>query len=317
MADEITQHERRPRPRPPRRATCAWARRRRAATRSPSAPARPASSPAAWPSTTRSSRSWPTAGLGDKVESSIIGCHGLCSISPVVVLSRRHSLRATSGPRTWPSRRGSTSRAASPSRAPSTRTPRPANASATGTMIGFYSSRRASLLRDVGVIDPETSTTTSRAAATRPRRTVAERADAPSGVIARRRTDSGLRGRGGAGFPTGIKWASAGQSKSAGEVHHLQRRRGRPGRVHGPRAPGGRPARVIEGMIIGSFAIGAHEGYVYVRAEYPLAVERLDKAMAGAEARASSATTSSAPASSSTSTSSRAPAPSSAARRPR
>ncbi len=95
---------------------------------------------------------------------------------------------------------------------------------------------------------------------------------------------SGLRGRGGGGFPTGKKWALTLPEPSREEVRHLQRRRGRPRRVHGPQSSWRAiPHRVLEGMMIAARAIGADEAYVYVRAEYPLAVQRIRKAVADAE----------------------------------
>jgi NADH-quinone oxidoreductase subunit F len=86
---------------------------------------------------------------------------------------------------------------------------------------------------------------------------------------------SALRGRGGAGFPTGIKWDSC--QKSAGDFKYVlcNADEGDPGAFMDRSVVEGNPHAVIEGMIIGAFAIGAREGYVYIRAEYPLAVERL------------------------------------------
>jgi NADH:ubiquinone oxidoreductase subunit F (NADH-binding)/(2Fe-2S) ferredoxin len=94
---------------------------------------------------------------------------------------------------------------------------------------------------------------------------------------------SGLRGRGGAGFPTGRKWefcrAAPGQKKyvicNADE--------GDPGAYMDRSVLEGNPHSVIEGMLIGAYAIGADEGYVYVRAEYPLAVKHLRTAITQAE----------------------------------
>ena len=86
---------------------------------------------------------------------------------------------------------------------------------------------------------------------------------------------SGLRGRGGAGFPAGLKWEHTQEVGLQGQGRGLQRRRRRPGRVHGPSLMEGDPHSVIEGMIINAYAIGAQHGYVYVRHEYPLAVKNL------------------------------------------
>ena len=90
---------------------------------------------------------------------------------------------------------------------------------------------------------------------------------------------SGLRGRGGAGFPTGIKWAMA--RKSAGDVKYVicNGDEGDPGAFMDRSVLEGDPHSVIEGMAIAAYAIGARQGYVYVRAEYPLAVARLNHAI--------------------------------------
>ncbi len=93
---------------------------------------------------------------------------------------------------------------------------------------------------------------------------------------------SGLRGRGGAGFPTGIKLESG--MKAANSVKYLvcNADEGDPGAFMDRSILEGDPHSVIEGMMIGGYTIGAHKGYVYVRAEYPLAVERLDMAIKNA-----------------------------------
>ena len=96
--------------------------------------------------------------------------------------------------------------------------------------------------------------------------------------------DSGLRGRGGGGFPTGQKWFFARQSK--GDVKYVccNADEGDPGAFMDCSIMEGDPHRMIEGMIIAGIATGSEEGYIYVRAEYPLAVERLKMAIADDEA---------------------------------
>jgi NADH:ubiquinone oxidoreductase subunit F (NADH-binding)/(2Fe-2S) ferredoxin len=96
---------------------------------------------------------------------------------------------------------------------------------------------------------------------------------------------SGLRGRGGAGFPTGMKWDMA--IKAPGPVKYLicNADEGDPGAFMDRSVVEGNPHAVIEGMIIGAYAIGAPYGYVYIRAEYPLAVERLHLALKQAQER--------------------------------
>ncbi|MGB9715016.1 MAG: NADH-quinone oxidoreductase subunit NuoF [Thermodesulfovibrionales bacterium] len=87
--------------------------------------------------------------------------------------------------------------------------------------------------------------------------------------------NSGLRGRGGAGFPTGLKWEICNRKKSNIKYIICNADEGDPGAFMDRSVLEGNPHSVIEGMIIGAYAIGAFEGYVYVRAEYPLAVKRL------------------------------------------
>ena len=96
---------------------------------------------------------------------------------------------------------------------------------------------------------------------------------------------SGLRGRGGGGFPTGVKWESC--RKAEGEVKYVlcNADEGDPGAFMDRSVIEGNPHSVIEGMIIGAYAIGSSQGYVYIRAEYPLAVERLKIALDQARKR--------------------------------
>ena len=96
---------------------------------------------------------------------------------------------------------------------------------------------------------------------------------------------SGLRGRGGAGFPTGKKWAQVAAHKDAPVKYIIcNGDEGDPGAFMDRSIMEGDPHRMIEGMIIAGIATGSEEGYIYVRAEYPLAVERLKMAIADDEA---------------------------------
>ena len=94
---------------------------------------------------------------------------------------------------------------------------------------------------------------------------------------------SGLRGRGGGGFPTGIKWASC--RKAHGEKRYVicNADEGDPGAYMDRSVLEGDPHSILEGMVIGAYAIGSHEGFIYVRNEYPLAVVRLVEAIKQAE----------------------------------
>ena len=90
---------------------------------------------------------------------------------------------------------------------------------------------------------------------------------------------SGLRGRGGGGFPTGLKWELAKKSKSDQKYVICNADEGDPGAFMDRSLLEGDPHSIIEGMTIAGYAIGASKGFVYVRAEYPLAVERLNIAI--------------------------------------
>jgi NADH-quinone oxidoreductase subunit F len=100
----------------------------------------------------------------------------------------------------------------------------------------------------------------------------------PSDVIETVQT-SGLRGRGGAGFPTGKKWAFT--RRTSGDVKYIicNADEGDPGAYMDRSLMEGNPHRVLEGMIIGGYAIGAREGYVYIRDEYPLALQNITQAV--------------------------------------
>lgn len=93
---------------------------------------------------------------------------------------------------------------------------------------------------------------------------------------------SGLRGRGGAGFPTGVKWESAYRQQAERKFIVCNGDEGDPGAFMDRSIFEGDPHSVIEGMMLGAYAFGAQQGYVYIRAEYPFALVRLEQAIAQA-----------------------------------
>jgi len=95
---------------------------------------------------------------------------------------------------------------------------------------------------------------------------------------------SGLRGRGGAGFPTGRKWRLTANEKATPKYVICNADEGAPGAFMDRSAIEGDPHTIVEGMAIGGYAIGAERGVVYIRAEYPLAIKRIEKAIADARA---------------------------------
>ncbi len=222
------------------------------------------------------------AGLGDKVDVSIIGCHGLCSQSPVVVCSDDSfygGLRPTDVAAVVEQHL----KGGAPVEKLLYKDPATGEPVRDWHEIGFYKQQTRIALRNVGVIDPESlEECLARGGYEAARTCLTEKT--PEWII-EHVTDSGIRGRGGAGFPTGVKWEFAHKSPGAEKYIICNADEGDPGAFMDCSILEGDPHAVIEGLLIGSYAIGAHEGYVYVRAEYPLAVKRLTQAIADAEAR--------------------------------
>ncbi len=223
------------------------------------------------------------AGLADEVEVAIIGCHGLCSQGPLAVISGEETyypkLKAKHVKRIVEEHLvggaivedllyiepGSGERIAC------------------WHDIPFYAQQTRIALRDVGIIHPERiEEYVARGGYAAARTVVTEKT--PEWVVDEVLA-SGIRGRGGAGFPTGQKWKFAAASQSDQKYLICNGDEGDPGAFMDASIMDGDPHAVIEGMIIGSYAIGARDGYIYVRAEYPLAVKRLRLAIAQAEER--------------------------------
>jgi len=137
-------------------------------------------------------------------------------------------------------------------------------------------------LRNCGVIDPENiKEYVSGGGYSAAKRCLTElSADEVINII----KESGLRGRGGAGFPTWFKWNAAKNARGTEKYIVCNADEGDPGAFMDRSVLEGDPHSVLEGMLIGGYAIGAGEGIIYVRAEYPLAIKRLTTAMEQARA---------------------------------
>ena len=144
----------------------------------------------------------------------------------------------------------------------------------------FYEKQRRVALRNCGVIDPEKIDDY-----------IAQDGYAALGKVLTEMTpeqviqtilDSGLRGRGGAGFPTGLKWKFAAANDADQKYVCCNADEGDPGAFMDRSVLEGDPHAVLEAMAIAGYAIGASKGYIYVRAEYPIAVKRLQIAIAQA-----------------------------------
>ena len=143
--------------------------------------------------------------------------------------------------------------------------------------IDFYRPQMRLALRNCGVIDPENIDEYIAFDGYKALAKVLTEWK-PEDVI-KEMIDSGLRGRGGGGFPTGKKWQFAAASKADQKYIICNADEGDPGAFMDRSILEGDPHSVIEAMAIGGYAIGATEGYVYVRAEYPIAVKRLQLAI--------------------------------------
>ncbi len=220
-------------------------------------------------------------GQGDKVTVVTTGCLGPCSRGPVFVMARDKTFYQFVAPAdvreivekhimgnevierlTW--------------KAGDAETPVPVQ-----TDLEFFKRQTKIVLRNCGIIDPYSIEDYISCDGYQALAKVIT-SMSPEEVIEEVKK-SGLRGRGGAGFPTGLKWTFA--RKSQGELKYIlcNGDEGDPGAYMDRSVLEGDPHSVIEGMAIGARAIGAAQGYVYVRAEYPLAVERLEKAISRAK----------------------------------
>ncbi len=146
----------------------------------------------------------------------------------------------------------------------------------------FLSKQTRIALRRCGVIDPESLADAVDAGAYASLRK-AVTAMTPEAVIEEIKV-SGLAGRGGAGFPTWFKWNAARQSAGGPKYLICNADEGDPGAFMDRAVIESDPHALIEGMLIGAYAIGAAEAIVYVRAEYPLAIKRLERAIVDAKA---------------------------------
>jgi len=152
--------------------------------------------------------------------------------------------------------------------------------------IGFFSKQQLIALRNKGLIDPEQIDHYIARGGYRSFRKVLT--SMPPEEVIREIVASGLRGRGGGGFPTGVKWESCLKARlERDEVAYVvcNGDEGDPGAFMDRSIIETDPHSVIEGMLIGAHAVGAREGFIYIRKEYPLAMDRLHVALGQARER--------------------------------
>ena len=220
------------------------------------------------------------AGLGDEVKVIKTGCFGLCALGPVVVVYPEGAFYSQVKPedvKEIVSEHLLKGRLVK--RLLYTETV------AEDTILSldntdFYRKQKRVALRNCGVIDPENINEYIAYDGYMALAKVLTEMT-PEDVI-KVITDSGLRGRGGGGFPTGKKWSFTAVQKSDEKYVCCNADEGDPGAFMDRSVLEGDPHCVLEAMAIAGYAIGAHYGYIYVRAEYPIAVKRLKIAIAQA-----------------------------------
>ena len=214
------------------------------------------------------------AGLNGRIQVVETGCHGLCALAPVVIIEPDDivygKIRVKDVPRIIEQTvqggkiidRFCYRRSADMSRLAD---------------IPFYAHQIKNVLRHVGRVDPIAIDDAIRCGAYAAAAKALTTMD-PDQVI-ETVADSGLRGRGGAGFPVGTKWNIS--SKSTGDAKYLicNADEGDPGAFMDRALLEGDPHSVLEGMLIAAYAIGCAHGFIYVRAEYPIAVRHVHIAL--------------------------------------
>jgi NADH-quinone oxidoreductase subunit F len=220
-------------------------------------------------------------GLGSKVRVLATGCHGFCERGPLVVIQPAGVLYQRVKPSdvceildTSVEGDGLVDRLIYTDSA-GTPVPREED-------VPFYKHQTRLILGENGLIDP---TSLEDYVAVGGYASLAKALEdmKPAEIVASVKA-SGLRGRGGGGFPTGKKWETC--LKAPGDTRYLicNADEGDPGAYMDRSILEGNPHRVLEGMVIGAYALGVRHGYVYVREEYPLAVANFKRALAEAEA---------------------------------
>ncbi len=219
-------------------------------------------------------------GLDDEIKVVKTGCFGLCELGPIMIVYPEGTFYSRVTPEVIPEiveEHLLKGRPVTRLVYDETDVPLPEGQSVSLSDTNFYKKQKRVALRNCGVINPE----------------VIDEYIAMDGYQALGKcltemtpaeviqliSDSGLRGRGGAGFPTGTKWNFAAKSVSDKKYVVCNADEGDPSAFMDRSVLEGDPHAVLEAMAIAGYAIGADEGYIYVRAEYPIAVKRLEIAI--------------------------------------
>jgi len=204
------------------------------------------------------------AGLSDRVEVRGVGCMRLCCEGPLVGVDPAGVLYEDVKPEDAPSLVASTEGTET-----AVKRGDPGHA--------FFKKQQSIVLANSGQIDPERIESYIEADGYRALHAVL-REMAPKDVVDAV-IKSGLRGRGGAGYPSGLKWATVAKTPAAQKYVVCNADEGDPGAFMDRSVLESDPHSVLEGMAIAGYAVGANQGFIYVRAEYPLAIKRLQIAI--------------------------------------
>jgi NADH-quinone oxidoreductase subunit F len=219
--------------------------------------------------------------LGDKVKVKFSGCHGFCEAEPNIIIQPQNIFYQKVQPKDAEEIIRETVLNDKVIDRLLYTAPETKKKMRTEQEITFYSKQLRIVMGDNALIDP---TDIKEYFAIGGYRSLAKVLNGMSSEeIIEIVKESGIRGRGGAGFPTGAKWAFTRKAKGDTKFIICNADEGDPGAYMDRSLMEGNPHRVLEGMIIGAYAIGASEGYIYIRDEYPLALNHINRAIEEAE----------------------------------
>jgi len=219
--------------------------------------------------------------LGDQVKVRVTGCHGFCEVEPNIIIYPHDIFYQKVDGRRANDIINQTILNNKVLDDLLYMDPATLQKSAAESEIPFYKKQKRLVLGDNALIDPTDISDYFSIGGYGSLAKVLEGLT-PDEVIAEIKA-AGLRGRGGAGFLTGLKWELARKAKGDPKYIICNADEGDPGAYMDRSLMEGNPHRVLEGMLIGAYAIGTKEGYVYIRDEYPLAVEHISLAIEAAE----------------------------------
>ncbi len=215
-------------------------------------------------------------GIEKEVQVKGVGCMGLCAAGPLVAVDERmYQNVRPAGETAEGGERDTAAIVASIDGAPVERLLLPSD-------LPFFTAQHKIVLENSGNIDPERIE--DYFAAGGYEALLNALTSMNRNEVIEQVTRSGLRGRGGAGYPTGLKWSTVSKARHGDNKYVIcNADEGDPGAFMDRSVLESDPHRVLEGMTIAAYAVGANRGYIYVRAEYPLAIKRLKTAIKQAE----------------------------------